>query len=557
MRASDLRGICAATTITTCILCGCSRSGEPASTAPNPPPSYSATPAPSPIASAGDGRASQREVPPAEASTFAVIARVEGAPPFFGVARTPARAHVLVQRTPDGGVVVAYEYARAIATGGGPLTVEPFTRGWEREIVGRPHMVQGLEGTRWVWSDATTQVVIYEEETARTGPRLTGFVFGASGATSRPGVGYFSAVTREGSVLALERRAFEMPNTSMYPKGSGYEANTWSIKPARVAVLAGKGPAPIIPAGVCPSGMAAGADGTLVVLVEKCDDYTAESLGVLRYAPKATQAKVEWLVDEKRNAPPNDGEDVAAAVGNASDILVAEGTHLSAWNGKAWTTDTSLASFGAVHSLSRAPDGTTWAIAGSTLLRRRVDAAWTKVPLPVAPAAAAEPDPIYAVSTENYLWHWVKAPQADPKDQRAAPGTQLDPVMIDASGDEVLVLAHGGREAFVLSTKARSPVARISALPLQRARFAQSMKKRPATASCHTPFFSLPATTTAAMAHERIGATKDVFVGRAVVEGESHVIVYGDDKALAAVQKAMTALGGTKLCGPAVIDETL
>ena len=60
----------------------------------------------------------------------------------------------------------------------------------------------------------------------RHGPRVTSYKLGPKGFEPRAGsIGYWSAVVRAGSVLALERTAYEIPNSGMYARGTKEEGD--------------------------------------------------------------------------------------------------------------------------------------------------------------------------------------------------------------------------------------------------------------------------------------------------------------------------------------------
>ena len=65
-------------------------------------------------------------------------------------ARDVAGGMPLVQRLPGGGLIVASGYARARADGGGrALSVELLGRGLEKDILGRPAVMQDVVNVRW------------------------------------------------------------------------------------------------------------------------------------------------------------------------------------------------------------------------------------------------------------------------------------------------------------------------------------------------------------------------------------------------------------------------
>ena len=502
----------------------------------------------------------------APASTFTIVARTP-----TGVPKRPSRdignPLALVQRLPNGGLVVAAEYARARAEGAGPLTVELLSRGIESDIRDRRAIVQGIEGRRWVWADAAAGLLVFEEETSRIGPLMESYKLGANGfETPRANVGFWSAVVRDGSVLALERATYEVPNSSIYPKDSEYYQNTWSLKPARVAVLSGKAAPPAIPAGVCPTNMAAGPDGTVAIAIEKCDaSSNKQHVGILRYPPGVTQAKAEWL--EVRDTPQGDTDEVTVAVGQSAEIHVGYGDRLESWNGKEWVRSSPFQR-GAVASLSRAPDGSLWAITkdrdgrGGVVQRRADGTEWRSVPLPMAPADRLD-DRFYAMPTfEVSDFIKVDAPPNDQSLRNDGPAP-LSAQTVDAAGDDVLVLASAGTEGFVLSTRSRGQVARLPSLALQRARLLQTIPPRIARSpkECRSKsYLLLPESTSVDAIREALTkqpATErtPAKVGEMIVEGNKRTVVFGD--VIGPVEKVLAKLSPKRACGPAVIEREL
>jgi hypothetical protein len=529
------------------LVAGCSRANEA------PQPKAIAEPAPD---AAPRDAGMQTKAPP---SAFSVVARAPMTYPSPYL-RDIGRPLPLVQRLPGGGLVVASEYARARSDGPGALSVELLGEGFEHEILYRPMVTMGVEALRWVWSDASTSIVVDEEETSRSGPRLFSYKLGAKGFASfePPNVGYWSAVVRDGSVLALARTAYEVPNSSMYPKDSGYEANEWRLKPARVAILAGKGAAPAIPPGVCPTGMSAAPDGTVAITVDKCNAEGDASFGVLRFAPSSTQAKVEWIgTQSRRGAEP---DDVAVFAASASAIYVAFGDQLETWDGREWTASTPFRNE-KLGSISRAPDGTLWAVLkedGRLVKRTAESAAWSDVSLPLAPA-----DPLdeQAFTAPTFVSSFV-AVRGVPKDDALRPATSAPMMarMVDATGDDVVVLANVEREAFVLSTKPRTPVARLPSITAQRARIAQTLKRRTPKSpkDCLTTFLLFSDPTSIDAIRASLGdAGPTAKIGEAIVEGEKHIVLYGEDHAAAAAAKRVAQLAPKELCGPPVVIREL
>ena len=536
------------------LLAGCSRANETPQPKAVPEPVASVSVAPD--AAAPDAAPRAAALPP---SPFSIIARAP-MPPALRHASDIASALPLVQRLPGGGLVIAAEYARARAEGPAPLAVELFAGGVENAILYRPAMTPGIESMRWVWSDASLSVVVDENETSRSGPRLASYKQGPAGFTSlRPDVGYWSAVAREGSVLALERTAYEVPNSSIYPKGSGYEQNEWNLRTPRIAVLAGKGPAPSLPAGMCARTMSAAPDGSLAVVVEKCSASPDPAVGVVRFAPAATQGKLDWLEPHDHvDLPP----EVSGSAASATEIFVADGDRLHTWNGKAWTTTTPFKGelFG---SISRAPSGDLWAVLGDPgrlVKRAAVAATWSEVTLPMAPADPLDEQPYALPTFEASDFRKVDALPSEQaiREPKTAP---LAVRSVDASAEDVIVLAHADHEAFVLALKPRTPVARLPSIAVQRARLAQTMKRRVATSSTDCTiksFLVFPEATTADAIRARLGdAGATAQIGEAIVEGQKRLVVHGEAKIELTLVKTLAALSPKRLCGPAVIERDL
>ena len=497
-------------------------------------------------------------------SPFSIIARTQIAPQVGG-GRNIATALPLLQRLPGGGLVVASEYARASADGPGPLSVELVSRGFERSSdLESGGVTMDVRGRRWVWSDRTSSIVTDETETSQTGPRLASYKLGPKGFEPHGNdVGFWSAVSRDGSVLALSRTAYEIPNSSAYPKGSEYEQNGWGLKPARVAVLAGKASPPILPPAVCPNAMSAAPDGSLVITVEKCGDANERRVGVLRYAPGATQAKVEWFAPRPTRA--ENREEVVAFAASATELYVAVGDDLETWNGKEWASSTPFRNdrFG---SLSRAPDGALWAVVidqarSGRVMKRAADQTWSEVGLPVAPDDPLDDVFYSAPSITESSAHFVKA-SAPPTDQALrAPGAKaMTARIVDAAGEDVLVLASVEREGFILSTKARSPVARLPSFAVQRARILKSLplKFASSASACYTSYLLFPeGTTIEALRTKLVDAGASIKIGESSIEGKTRLVVFGDrDDTLAAV-KRFASLAPKRVCGLAVVEREL
>jgi hypothetical protein len=543
----------------------------------------------------------------------AVVTPAEPPSPFAIVLRGPytwqgcpldAQAYVgcappLVHRLPGGGLVFAVEFARARADGpGAPFTVELMSRGLEIEALYRSVITQSPAAFRWVWSDDAATVLVDERDYMRSGPQMETRKLGPKGfSTWKSGAGMWSAVARDGSVIALERVVREIPNSSLYPKGSEYYANQSEIRPAKVTVLAGKGPPPVIPSGVCPLTMSAGPDGTLVVAVEKCGDAEKRKLGALRYPPKATAAKVEWLGDYPRE---ESGKDVlaAAAAAGPSAIWVAIGSELHTWDGKAWSATKPFGA-DAVRSLSPAPSGELWAVLGEGKLvkRERAGAAWTEVALPRTPDDPLDPQ-AWAVPTYNRP-AFVPVKRLVGNEVVRSEASGMDAQMVDAQGGDVVVLARAAGEAFLLSTAPRGAgaVARLPSHSVQRARIAAAIPREEAGArgpggkprDCKEGFLVFPEGTSASavkavLAPLRVDAgapsssaarsadagppppaeeLEERYVDPSprladgLVEGRTRLIVWATDGLPDTAQKALAAFAPKRLCGPVVIARDL
>ena len=497
-------------------------------------------------------------------SPLSIIARTQIAPQLGG-GRNIANALPLLQRLPGGGLVVASEYARASAEGPGPLSVELVSRGLETSSdLESGGVTMDVRGRRWVWSDSTASIVTDETETSGTGPRLVSYKLGPKGFVPHGNdVGFWSAVSRDGSVLALSRTPYEVPNSSAYPKGSEYEQNTWDLRPARVAVLAGKAPPPVLPPGVCPNAMSAAPDGALVITVEKCGAADERRVGVLRYAPGATQAKVEWFAS--RSTQGENPDEVVAFAASANELYVAVGDDLETWNGKEWASSTPFRNerFG---SLSRSPDGALWAVVidqgrSGRVMKRAADQTWSEVRLPLAPDDPLDDEFYSAPSITESSAHFVKV-AAPPADQALrAPGAKtMTARLVDAAGEDVLVLASVEREGFILSTKPRVPVARLPSFPVQRARILKSLplKFAPSASACYTSYLLFPeGTTIEALRAKLDDAGASIKFGESSIEGKTRLVVFGGHDETVEAVKRFASLAPKRVCGYAVVERQL
>ena len=514
----------------------------------------------------------------------------QGCPTFSRY--SPGCALPLLERLSGGGLVFAVEFARARASGPeAPFSVELLSKGLETDVLLRSVITQSPAAFRWVWADDAAMVLSDERDYMRSGPRMNVLRSGPKGFSKlKSDASFWSATRRDGSVLALSRAVREIPNSSMYPKGSEYYANGSEVLPARIAVLAGPGPAPAVPPGACPIAMTAAPDGTLVVAVETCGDPkpgAKAKVGVLRYPPKGMTAKVEWLADRGESAPP----DPAPAAAGPSAIWVGIGDALHAWDGKAWTVSTP-AKGAVIASVSPAASGDLWVAAGEQLLRRTAGA-WTEVPLPLTPADPLEAEP-WAVPAYNRP-AFVRVPELWGNEVvREGRVTTMTPLHVDAAGDDVVVLAHASGEAFVLSTKARGAVARVPSVSSQRAKLAALLPRDEDGApgpngkprSCSDAFLVLPEGASADAVRAtllRFRARSDAGAppsdaGRAaqvgddpeaawldpsprlaegLVEGKSRLVVWATEGFSADVVKALAPLAPKRLCGPAVVVRDL
>jgi hypothetical protein len=514
-----------------------------------------------PVAAAPDAGITVKATP---SSPFSIVARAPmGQPGRASSSRDIAMAMPLVQRLPDGGLVVASEYARAQATGPGPLAVELLGRGFEHDVAYRYGEIQGAQAIRWVWSDPSLTVVSSEEATMRSGPRVTSYKLGSKGfAWTGGSIGYWSAVARAGSVLALERTAYEIPNSGIYARPTSDDnPNTWGLRPARVAVLAGKGPGPVIPAGVCALAMSAAPDGTVVIAVNQCG--ADEKVGVLRYAPSSTASKVVWF--PARAHPSEEPEDVLVFAASENELYVADGARLQTWDGKAWASTTASSSESIV-SLSRGIDGALWAVSKGGRLSKRAagDTTWTEIALPPAADDALDEHP-YAAPALQGQSHFIKDAPTEWEILRAPTGSQLQAQLVDAAGDEILVLAGVEGQAFVLSTKARSPVARLPSVSTQRARIMQTLKPdmvTPKTKYCRATYLMFAEGTTADAIRAKLAtapadAGASAMIGEAIVEGQRRLVVYGEEAEVIAAAKHLATFAPTRACSPAVIEKPL
>lgn len=450
----------------------------------------------------------------------------------------------LVQRVGDG-LAVFSEYGRALAAGPGPLSVEVSSDD-ESSVYYRPGDFQGAQLIRWVWTDGKSTLGTNEEATMRSGPILSSFVLGPKNAfRMQRRVGYLDAVLRDGSVLALERGTHTV-------QGAYIGSTAEELSAAHVAVLSGKGGAPALPADVCPDAMAAGADGALLIVVEKCADAT--QLGLLRYAPQKTSAApIKWVT-----VPAVTGTDrlpVALAVVSDHEMYVGHDTTLVTWDGKAWTDSKPFGSDN-ITSLSAGVDGALWAIAGEGVSMRKPGASkWDEVALPELPTDPLDDAPYTAPSTTESVFR--KQPVASPGN----PG-KLAPRFVDAAGAEILIAGTTNGELFVLSNKPRSPIARIPSIDAQRAQLAKAYAHKPATGkSCFGSFLLFPQGTKPESLVIAADAGESLGKAEAIVEGKTELVVYSkrfatDDDVIAAA-KQFKSLAPKRVCGAPVIEKDL
>lgn len=505
--------------------------------------------------------ASAPPVAAAVASPFSIIARgpapTQRPPAMHG--NDIAAGDPLLQRLPDGGVAFGAEHVIALAEGAGPLVVGP--PGPEREVQLRAPMVQTAEGLRWVWMSRELAIYSLEEATMRTGPRVSSFRRGPKGWEAVRGTtGWWSAVRRGDSVLALQRSTYEIPHSSIYVGDE--TTNQHTLTTPKIAVLAGKGPAPVLPKDVCATAMASGSDGTLVVTVDRCGSHPeSNSVGVLRYGPGSTTAKVEWLgtyksIEDDRHAMMMVDEPVLPAVGGPSDIWVARATRLSHWDGTRWSTvDQEGEPF---LSLSAAPDGALWAVRDDKLVKRaKGETAFTEVPLPLTPADRLDPELWTLAGQLSRHVHRGPTP-SDDAFTRAPVAAPMQALFVDASEPEVLVLGGLQDEVFALSTTPRTPVARIPSMSEQRAIVARAAKHKVATTAkeCTSgSFLTFPDETTADQVKTRLREADGAIVGEAMVEGRKRLVLVADD--ILATEKKLAALKPTRLCDFIAIERDL
>lgn len=508
--------------------------------------------------------------PPPPPSPLSLVARLPlgHSLPHGHLVATPLP---LIQRLPGGGLVVASELGLARADGSGALAVQLVGRGLDHHVFDRLSEGTNNEGLRWVWSSPEKTVLVAELEAMRGGPHLTSYELrGGAFVKTRADAGYVSAVARDGSVLALERVVYEVPDSSIYPKGSGYENNVTELRPARVAVLAGRAKAPTIPAGLCPAAMASARDGALLIAVEECAS-DAPRVGALRYAPSATEAKVEWLGPREWESDRSDT--IAVAASGAGAMYVATGTKLYTWRGEAWATSTPLPGAN-LTSVSRGDDGALWLVGGDKLFKRATDeGAWTAIALPPAPSDRLDEGQTYIaphIGDMNFQREGKHDEPADDLRAEARPtkvgAGAMSALTVDAAGEEVLVLASIQREGFLLSTKPRAPVARIPSIALQRTRLAKELPRRSAKSAKDCAFVSFlvfaDSATEAAIRPilERIEKAEGAPPGtlaEGVVEGRTRLVVYGESEALVKASKDLAPLGARRICGPAVVERDL
>lgn len=537
---------------------GCSRATDPKPKAvADGPPDASAR------ADAGM-ETTAKPTPPPPASPLAVIAR---APMTFMATNRDATEIAMtlphVQRRPGGGVFVASEYARAWADdAASPLTVVVEGRGFERDAALRPGEIQGAQGLRWIWADANGAVVSSEEATMRSGPRVSTYKLGEAGYKLwKDDIGYWNAIAARGAVLALERVAWQVPNSSMYPKGSEYYQDNWQLKPARIAVLSGSTPAPVMPAAVCAHAMSAAADGTIAVVVDRCQ-VAGSDVGVVRFAPGSTSGKLEWPSGLHRTFK-DEASAVTVAAAGAAAIVASDGDRLVAWDGKAWTA---VEAPGArILSLSFAEDGALWAVVDGKLMRRPSGAGWREVPLPAPPGDELEEHPYGAPEPSRPFFLRDGANEFEVlRTSRTAP---MKARTVDATSEPALVLAHVDREAFVLSTRPRPAAARLPSIPTQRAQIVQRARPAlwtPRSRYCDPTFLIYPEGTTAEAVRAKTalpaagqGDDPKARIGEAIVEGKKTLIVFGAEEPVVEASKKSAALAPKRACAAPVVEREL
>src|SRR6185436_13617095 len=120
-------------------------------------------------------------------------------------------------------------------------------------------------------------------------------------------------------------------------------------------------------------------------------------------------------------------------------------------------------------------------------------------------------------------------------------------------------------QAFVLSTRARSPVARLPSVSTQRARIMQTLKPEmltPKKRYCGATYLMFAEGTTADALRAKLGAAPadagaSAMIGEAIVEGQTRLVVYGEEAEVVAAAKQLATFAPSRVCSPAVIERPL
>jgi hypothetical protein len=192
--------------------------------------------------------------------------------------------------------------------------------------------------------------------------------------------------------------------------------------------------------------------------------------------------------------------------------------------------------------------------------RSRDGAAWSEVSLPDAPADRLDPELFAAPFGDRSDFVRVDEPPAE-QDIRKPVTSALAPYLVDATEEEILVLATADHEAFVLSTLPRSPVARLPSIPVQRAQLARTVKRKLSTAAapCRKGFFLLPDTEPVDPLRAALAGTS-AHLGEGTFEGQRRLVVYGEPENLVGALTALApvlASPPVRVCGPAIIERPL